>query len=114
MTVIFRGRRACTCLAAWLPEFEKELLRRRLIKKNLDITQLIGGAPASGGTHTKGGAFDIWQTSQKVVEVARLMGAPATWSRRRSSSWSPHIHGVLHGCPHSGPANGRESPASRL
>lgn len=102
----FRGRVACTCLAKWLPVFEAELLRRGLIKHSIDIYQLTGGAAASGGTHSQGGAFDIAQSGEAVA-VARQMGADATW--RRPLNWDgrngmAHTHGVLRGCPHNAPA----------
>ena len=105
MVVMFRGRRACTCLAEWIPVLEKEAVRRKIIKKNVDIAQLIGGVAASGGTHRTGGAFDVWQTSKAFVRLCRDMGADASWHRKRSQGpWSPHTHGVLTGCPHNGPA----------
>lgn len=105
--VDFRGHPACPCLAEWLPVYEAELLRRGVIKVSLDIYQLIGGAPASGGTHTDGGAFDIAQTSDEAIWTARQMGADATW--HRAYNWDnaggmSHTHGVLRGCPHNGPA----------
>lgn len=103
--VWFRGRRACPCLAEWLPVLEKEAIRQGIIKRNLDIAQLIGGVAASGGTHTRGGAFDVWQTSAKFVRLCRDMGADASWHRLASQGpWSPHTHGVLRGCPHNLPA----------
>lgn len=102
--VNFRGHTACPCLAAWLPVYEKELLRRGVIKKNIDIYQLIGGASASAGTHAKGGAFDILQSSTEAVYVARQMGADATWRRTPAQGFSYHAHGVLRGCPHNYPA----------
>lgn len=101
-TVWFRGKPACPCLVAWLPFFEGELLRRGVIRESIDIYQLIGGAEASGGTHTKGGAFDIVQRDPVTIWVARQMGADATWARTTMSP--PHAHGVLSGCPHNGPA----------
>lgn len=101
----FRGRPACRCLAKWLPVYEAELLRRGIIRYNLDVYQLIGGAKASGGTHATGGAFDLGQTSPEAIWVARQMGADATWHRRRSQGFDiDHSHGVLRGCPHNGPA----------
>lgn len=104
-TVWFRGRPACPCLVEWLPVFEAELLRRGVIRESIDIAQLIGGADASAGTHSKGGAFDIWQYDDVTVWVARQMGAPATWARTTGSfAFSRHAHGVLKGCPHNGPA----------
>lgn len=85
-----------------MPAYEKELLRRGVIKHSIDIYQLIGGAAASGGTHATGGAFDIVQRSDEAIYVARQMGADATWNRSTMSP--PHAHGVLRGCPHNGPA----------
>lgn len=106
-TVYFRGHPACPCLAKWLPVYEKELLRRGVIKHNIDIYQLIGSVGASAGTHSAGGAFDIAQTTREAVYVARQMGADATW--HRPYNWDgaggiSHTHGVLRGCPHNSPA----------
>lgn len=106
----FRGFNACTCLAKWLPVYESELRRRKIIgrKTSLRIYQLIGGAAASGGTHSRGGAFDLLDMpGNDDVWLARQMGADATWSRpynwdRRGGM--AHMHGVLTGCPHNGPA----------
>lgn len=106
--VDFRGHPACPCLAAWLPVYEAELQRRGLLTGPLRIYQLIGGAPASGGTHTDGGAFDLLDLpGDEEVWVARQMGADATWTR--PYDWDgrggiAHDHGVLSGCPHNGPA----------
>lgn len=103
MTVIFRGRPACECLAEWLPYYEAELKARGLIKVSIDIYQLIGDAKASAGIHREGGCYDIAQTSDAHVFVARQMGAAAFG--RTGPSWDDeHQHGVLRGCPHNGPA----------
>jgi hypothetical protein len=110
MAVMFRGKPACECLAQWLPAYERELRARGILppKGTLTIYQLIGGAAASGGTHATGGAFDILDLpGGEDVAVARQMGADATWLRPKD--WDgrggmAHIHGVLTGCPHNGPA----------
>jgi hypothetical protein len=110
VTVLFRGKPACTCLAAWLPLYERELRARGVLPAGalLTIYQLIGGAPQSGGTHATGGAFDLVNLPGDVdVWVARQMGADATWLREAGwdgKSGIEHIHGVLRGCPHNGPA----------
>ena len=97
-TVWFRGFPACPCLAEWLPVFEAELLRRGVIKSNIDITQLIGSASKSANTHKTGGAFDIWHYDDTTVWVARQMGADATWARTTGSFANiKHTHGVLSG-----------------
>lgn len=101
--VTFRGLPACPCLAEWLPVFEAELLRRGVVKHSIDLAQLIGGAQASAGTHSQGGAFDIWQHDETTLWVARQMGA-AAWARTKAQGFSPHTHGVLNGCPHNAPA----------
>ena len=98
----FRGYEACACHIAWLPVYEAELKRRKQIVNSIDIYQLIGGAPQSGGTHLGGGAYDIHQISNIDVWVAREMGA-AAWARPKG--WDgkdgiPHQHGILKGCPH--------------
>jgi hypothetical protein len=106
MSVDFRGFPACTCQATWLPVFERELQRRDIIDGPLSIAQLIGGFSGSGGTHSTGGASDLWLTGQRAedaVWVARQMGADPTW--HRLPGWDgpgsdEHIHSVLRGCPH--------------
>lgn len=106
----FRGYPACACLVKWLPAYEAELQRRGILSKatRLRIYQLIGGAKASGGTHSEGGAFDLLDLPGGLdIWVARQMGADATWSRLYD--WDnrkgiAHIHGVLTGCPHNDPA----------
>lgn len=100
---LYRGRVACDCLIQWLPVFEREAQERGIITGQLQITQLVGTAAASAGTH-KGGAFDIWETDPRLVRLARKMGAPATWIRTKAQGFTPHTHGVLRGCPHNEPA----------
>lgn len=100
---LFRGRVACHCLQEWLPVYERELQRRGILSGPLSIYQLTGAAAASADTHSAGGVFDIVNLpGDEDVWVARQMGADATWDR---ATMSPrHIHGVLRGCPHNGPA----------
>lgn len=93
---------ACECLAAWLPVLERLALARGYIKFNLDIIQLTGGNPLSADTHSKGGAFDLWQFDERIVALCREMGAPATWMRPWTNNH--HTHGVLSGCIHNAPA----------
>lgn len=96
----------CDCLAKWLPVHQRLLLAQGLIKSSIDIWQTTGGAPASGGTHTQGGVYDLlYQTSDAHIRTARNMGA-ASWARRLDEGdWTkPHQHGILIGCPHNEPA----------
>lgn len=109
MTLMSYGKPACICLAEWLPYYERELKARGILPagSTLTVYQLIGGAVASGGTHATGGAFDVADLpGDEELWVARQMGS-AAWSRR--TNWDgnngiAHIHGVLRGCPHNGPA----------
>jgi hypothetical protein len=105
----FRGFPACTCQVAWLPVYERELQRRDIIDGPLVIAQLIGGFSGSGGTHSTGGASDLWLTgarAEDAVWVARQMGADPTWHRLpgwdTGNTGAEHIHSVLRGCPLSG------------
>jgi hypothetical protein len=109
--VVFRGKPACPCQAKWLPVFEAEAQRRGILTGPLPLSQLIGGAAASGGTHTSGGADDTYPLTgidvAAYVWLSRQMGADATW--HRPYNWDgrngvEHIHRVLTGCPHNGPA----------
>jgi len=99
----FRGFPSCDCLAEWLPVYERVLILRGVVRERIDIAQLIGGAPQSGGTHTRGGAYDVWQHDLVAIETARQMGAGA-WARTEAQGFDPHQHGVLRGCPHNLPA----------
>jgi hypothetical protein len=104
--VDFRGHPACPCQVAWIPVFEAHLQFLGIITGPLVIDQLIGGFSASGGTHTLGGASDFGlfgSAADKATEVARQMGADATW--HRLAGWDngggiEHVHSVLRGCPH--------------
>lgn len=107
MLVYFHGKPACPCLKKWLTAYQAALLRRGIIKKSIDVYQLIGGYVGSAGTHRPGGAYDIAQRSPEAILVAREMGAMA-WDR--PDDWDGdggigHQHGVLIGCPHN--AGGR-------
>lgn len=104
-TVWFRGHPACPCLAEWLPVYEAELQRLGVLTGPLRIYQLIGNASASANTHRDGGAFDITDLVGDLdVWIARQMGADATWARTAAQGFTPHLHGVLTGCPHNAPA----------
>jgi len=104
--VTFRGLPACPCLAEWLPVYERMLQHRGTLTGDLRLYQLIGGAAASAGTHSQGGAFDVTDlVGDDDVWVARQMGADATWARTAAQGFTTkHLHGVLRGCPHNGPA----------
>lgn len=97
----FRGLPCCTCLADWLPWYERALLEAGEIRQSIDIYQLRGLVAASGGTHSGGGAYDVVQRSDRAVLIARQLGA-AAWRR---APWNPeHQHGVLKGCDTNGAA----------
>lgn len=105
--VDFRGFWACPCQAAWIPAVEAEANRRGWLIGELHIWQLIGGAPASGGTHTHGGASDFAQFDPRMIWLYRQMGADASWHRPHNwdnAGGMEHAHTVLTGCPHNSPA----------
>lgn len=107
----FRGHPACPCQIEWLPVFESEAQRRGILDGPLPLSQIIGGAVTSGGTHTNGGADDTYPLTgidvDAYVWLSRQMGADATWLR--PYNWDgrggvAHVHRVLTGCPHNLPA----------
>lgn len=108
----YNGKPACECQAEWLAEFEVEAQRRGIVRGSLPLSQIIGGAKTSGGTHSTGGADDSYPLTNVVdinayVWLSRQMGADATWLRR--FNWDgrggvEHVHRVLTDCPHNGPA----------
>lgn len=109
--VDFRGHPACPCQAAWLPVFEATAQAHGILRGPLPLSQLIGGAAASGGTHADGGADDTYPLTgidvPAYVALSRQMGADATW--HRPFNWDfeggvEHVHRVLTGCPHNSPA----------
>lgn len=110
--VDFRGRSACPCQAEWLPVFERLAQARGILAGPLLLSQIIGGAPESGGTHSTGGADDTYPLTgitdvAAYVKLSRDMGADATWLRREGwdgADGVAHVHRVLRGCEHNGPA----------
>jgi hypothetical protein len=103
----YRGWETCTCVAAWLAVFDQLATAKEFIGgPNAKILQLTGSNPASAGTHAEGGAFDLGYYSgtqaRNLVWLARQMGADATWYRAWDNNH--HVHGILRGCPHNGPA----------
>lgn len=87
----YDGLPACTCLATWLPVFEK------MIGRKVDWWQLIGDAPASAGFHKYGGSADCPLLSENELRIARNMGG-AAWNRWWSTGHHAHIR--LNGCTH--------------
>ena len=102
----FRGWSCCDCTARWLPVFEAMAQHRGIITGPVWLLQLRGSNPASAGTHSGGGAIDFGYYSgdlaRDLVELAREMGADATWYRPWEGNH--HVHGVLRGCPLNGGA----------
>lgn len=77
----------------WFLALEDVALYKGLIKRTLDPYQTIGGSPLSGGTHTKGGAIDCYQSANptELVRIARY-GGGAAWYRHPGQGFSKHIH----------------------
>lgn len=87
----YRGLPACTCLAAWLPVFEK------MIDRQPRLFQLVGDAKASAGLHKGGGSADYEPLSEAELRIARNMGA-AAWNRWWTNNFHSHLR--LNGCTH--------------
>jgi hypothetical protein len=103
--VAFRGGWTCDCVAISLPWVEADMIRRGLIKYNIDIAQLgwRGDVGASAGTHDEGGATDTWgQWNTEAIDVWRLWGW--TMQRRDLTGVNTHAHGWPWGCTHLAPA----------
>ena len=89
---------ACVCLKEWLTWFRKLCVAKGYTDPV--VWQCTGGDPNSGGTHTRGGAFDLGGVGNARAMLAREMGAvawPRDWSGNR------HTHGIID-CPHNDPA----------
>lgn len=110
--VYFRGKPTCTCVRKWIPAFEAELRRRKLLTGNVYLYQLKGGAAASAGTHSQGGAIDMQRLTGAQRQVARNMGG-ASWGRGPAQGMVNHEHIVLIGCPHNSPARYQVSAYKR-
>lgn len=87
----YRGLPACTCLAVWLPAFE------RAIGREVRLFQLVGDAKASAGFHRGGGSADCEPLSRDELRIARNMGGAAF---NRPWEDNEHCHIRLNGCPH--------------
>lgn len=87
---IFHGRLLDHATIAALRHCEHEL------GYELTITQGIGGATASAGSHTEGRAVDLaeWDHARKV-RVLRDFGFAAWYRPELPGVWGPHIHAVL-------------------
>lgn len=95
-TIEVRGLPACSCLAEWVPAFEK------MIGHSPRLFQLAGDAKASAGFHKRGGSVDYEPLSDDELRIARNMGG-AAWNRWwHDSDGDPnfHCHIRLNGCPH--------------
>lgn len=117
---------ACNCLREWLPELAKLARHKGILgsSEDLRVIQCTGGASASAGTHSRGGAFDLampdptrWNSARTyrvlgpktkaLIYLSREMGG-LDWARYDADGRSDgdpwenneHIHGVLNGCPH--------------
>ena len=92
-------------MVEWLPWYEKWLISKGVIKRNVDIYQLIGSAPASAGYHKSGASADIYQKSPTAIRGSRNGGA-AGFARgndravKSSDGMMDHQHLSLKGCPH--------------
>ncbi len=98
--VSFRGGRTCVCVAFSLPLVEKEMIRRGLIKRSIDVWQFgyRNDVKASAGYHSRGGNTDVAQFNDEQLRCWRECG----WAmQKRDKGFSTkHGHGWPVGCPH--------------
>lgn len=96
------GKRACSCQVAIAPMIEDRMRRAGLVRNDLSGLVYQGSwssAAASKGTHSGGGAWDLYWSlcTNTAVRIMRESGV-AYWPR---PGMAPrHGHGVLIGCPH--------------
>jgi GH24 family phage-related lysozyme (muramidase) len=111
--VKFRGGWTCSCVAKSLPLVEKDMIRRGLIKYNIDIYQLgyRNDVGASAGTHAGGGNTDVGQFSDAQIDVWRLWGWTIQHRTRAQGFDMDHGHGWPLGCTHL--SSGGRSQASQ-
>jgi hypothetical protein len=99
-SVSFRGGRTCVCVAFSLPLVEREMIRRGLIKRSIDVWQFgyRNDVKASAGYHARGGNTDVAQFSDEQLRCWRECG----WAmqRRDVGFATKHGHGWPVGCPH--------------
>lgn len=99
-SVSFRGGRTCVCVAYSLPLVEREMIRRGLIKRSIDVWQwgYRTDVDASKGFHARGGNTDVDQYSDEQLRCWRECG----WAmQRRDAGFAlKHGHGWPVGCPH--------------
>jgi hypothetical protein len=102
----FRGLGlTCRCVVESLPWVELDMIRRGIIRNNMDLAQLgyRSDVSASAGTHAAGGCTDGWgQWDEEAIDVQRLWGW--TSQRRDLRGIGTHWHGWPYGCPHLSPA----------
>ena len=103
--VKFRGGWTCSCVATSLPLVEQDMIRRGLIKHNIDIFQLgyRTDVSASAGTHAAGGNTDVAQFSDAQIDVWRLWGWTIQHRTKAQGFDMDHGHGWPLGCPHLSP-----------
>jgi len=102
VSVAFRGGRTCSCVATSLPLVERDMIRRGLIKYNIDVYQLgyRNDVSASAGTHAGGGNTDVAQFSDAQIDVWRLWGWTIQHRTKAQGFDMDHGHGWPLGCDH--------------
>ena len=102
--IVYAGKTwyGCECLAEWLPVVTKLAIKRGIIKKSFDISQMSysTGVKASAGTHSGGGVFDCVQYGASAIRLMRECGAFASDRLPSEGRWPRHNHVVLVDCPH--------------
>ena len=96
----FRGGRTCVCVSFSLPLVEREMIRRGIIKRSIDVHQYgyRTDVKESKGFHGRGGNTDVAQFSNEQLRCWRECGW--TMQRRDAGFTTTHAHGWPMGCPH--------------
>lgn len=97
-------RLACLCMALTFPLIEREMIRRGLIRHQIDVYQGAYnlGVTASAGSHDLGGVIDVAQGLSLAERQVWADFGVMMFPRARKYGWTggEHGHGVWHGCPH--------------
>lgn len=107
--VYMYGKKMCPCLKAVIPVAERNLRAIGALPKNGTISGMITqgsyntSVSASGGTHSGGGALDVWHSlvnTHAKLRAWRTAGIAMSERLSWEGPWSPHGHGIVIGCPH--------------
>jgi hypothetical protein len=93
--VIWRGKTMDVFTVAFMTAVEHDLGRPI---DSVFQGSYSSGVSASAGTHSGGGAADVWDRDPtRLVSLMRKHGG-AAWNRTGKGNWTAHIHVIVGGC----------------